>query len=111
MTLTSFRDQLLRRRSELLARYRGELERADELDKSEPEEVERSAEHWDVQVLSRLGDADARAIADVVAALRRLDTGNYGTCVVCKSPIGTARLAAIPEASRCVECARPALGL
>jgi DnaK suppressor protein len=39
------------------------------------------------------------------AALRRLDEGSYGTCVVCGDPIGDARLAARPVAATCIACA------
>ena len=38
-------------------------------------------------------------------ALRRLDSGHYGTCVRCAKPIGTARLAALPAAACCADCA------
>jgi hypothetical protein len=61
MLTTSIRDLLMHKRTKLLARYRAELERADEMDKAEPEAVERAAEHWDVEVLSKLSDVDARA--------------------------------------------------
>jgi RNA polymerase-binding transcription factor DksA len=44
------------------------------------------------------------AIADVDAALARLDDGTYGTCEICSRPIGEERLAAIPHARTCVAC-------
>ena len=42
-------------------------------------------------------------LADIEAALRRIDDGTYGICEVCGRPIGDARLEAIPTARRCVE--------
>ena len=39
----------------------------------------------------------------VVAALKRLDEGTYGTCVDCGKPIPDARLEVRPEAARCIE--------
>jgi DnaK suppressor protein len=48
----------------------------------------------------RLG---ARA-QQLVHAIERLEAGTYGTCVECDSPIGLARLRAIPEATTCVSC-------
>lgn len=106
MTTRSIRQKLMTRRSQLLARYRDELDRVDEqLDSHESEDVERSTEHWDAQVLSRLGDVDARAIAEIVAALRRLDDGSYGTCIACGDRISAARLEALPEAANCIACA------
>ena len=39
----------------------------------------------------------------VVAALKRLDEGTYGTCIDCGKPIPDARLEVRPEAARCIE--------
>ncbi len=106
MRTTTIRQKLLRRRHALLARYFGELERADEeLEPREIEEIERATEQWDAQVLARLGDSDARALADIVAALRRIDDGTYGICDECGERIGAGRLEALPTATACIECA------
>jgi DnaK suppressor protein len=45
-------------------------------------------------------------IAEIDAAIGRLDEGTYGTCVRCGQPIGEGRLAARPAAATCVRCAR-----
>jgi RNA polymerase-binding transcription factor len=44
-------------------------------------------------------------IAEIDAALGRLDDGTYGTCVRCGQPVGEGRLAARPAAATCVRCA------
>jgi DnaK suppressor protein len=44
-------------------------------------------------------------LAAIDAALRRLDVGSYGTCVMCGAAIGGARLAARPAAATCITCA------
>ncbi|GAB3037506.1 TraR/DksA C4-type zinc finger protein [Parafrigoribacterium mesophilum] len=44
-------------------------------------------------------------LAQIDAALARLDVGTYGTCEVCGQPIGTARLEARPAARTCINCA------
>ena len=41
---------------------------------------------------------------EVLAALRRLDEGTYGRCVVCGVTLPDERLDARPEAARCVTC-------
>jgi len=43
-------------------------------------------------------------LADVDAALARLDAGTYGRCEVCGRPIAAARLAVRPAARTCVTC-------
>jgi DnaK suppressor protein len=40
----------------------------------------------------------------LVAALDRLDAGEYGTCVECAAAISAARLRAAPEVLTCVRC-------
>lgn len=44
-------------------------------------------------------------LAEIDAALARLDDGSYGTCERCGGPIGDARLEARPEARTCISCA------
>ena len=68
----------------------------------------------DEQFLLRQSDDVIQALAlrlaveieEVEQALQRLDEGHYGTCVRCARPIGAARLAALPAAARCADCAR-----
>jgi RNA polymerase-binding transcription factor len=43
-------------------------------------------------------------LADVEAALARIDSGAYGVCESCGGPIGEARLEAMPDATLCVAC-------
>jgi RNA polymerase-binding transcription factor DksA len=42
-------------------------------------------------------------------ALQKLESGSYAICEVCKQPIDPERLAILPEATRCVQCARKKL--
>lgn len=44
-------------------------------------------------------------IAEIDAAIGRLDDGTYGVCVRCGQPVGEDRLAARPAAATCVRCA------
>jgi len=48
--------------------------------------------------------AEGRAIYDVDEALRRLYSGNYGTCESCGQPIARERLEVVPHARLCVRC-------
>jgi len=106
------RQELLDRRRLLLRRYRDELERVEEeLSTRQAEDAERATEQWDAEVLSHLGDTDVRAITAVIEALRRLDHGTYGRCVICAKNITAARLHALPEAATCIECATSREGL
>lgn len=100
------RDQLDSRRRELLLRYRSMLDRTDEeVDDRSPELIDTANDQWDVRVMNHMSDSDATALSKVVAALRRLEGGTYGICNECQRTIAPARLAALPEADRCAECA------
>jgi DnaK suppressor protein len=55
--------------------------------------------------LSAVVDATRARLAEVDAALSRLDSGTYGTCERCGSPIDPERLAALPATRRCIACA------
>ncbi|MGV3492838.1 MAG: TraR/DksA family transcriptional regulator [Ramlibacter sp.] len=50
-----------------------------------------------------LGHA-AEELAQVVAALRRLDDGTYGTCQDCGDTIDARRLQALPATPFCTDC-------
>ena len=47
---------------------------------------------------------DARELTEVTEALARLDRGGYGQCIACGKAIGWERLAAQPQAARCLRC-------
>ena len=42
-------------------------------------------------------------LAEIDTALRRIEEGTYGTCVVCGRPIGEERLEAVPYATLCID--------
>lgn len=68
---------------------------------------------WEEQAVQREDDEalDAQAalidgeIAAIDAALGRIAAGTYGQCAVCGGEIASARLEAMPTATRCVACA------
>jgi DnaK suppressor protein len=49
-------------------------------------------------------DLARRELAEIEAALRRIEDGNYGRCVSCGGPVGLQRLRAVPEARFCMAC-------
>jgi DnaK suppressor protein len=46
----------------------------------------------------------SEALSRLDEAVQRLETGGYGTCVACDSPIAEARLRVLPFAIRCTTC-------
>ena len=57
-----------------------------------------------------LGDNAEQVIAEIDAALQRIEEGTYGTCTNCGREIPVERLEANPWASLCIDCKRRAEG-
>ncbi|MEH6609026.1 MAG: TraR/DksA C4-type zinc finger protein [Halioglobus sp.] len=66
--------------------------------------AEQAQERENDEVVEAIGNETRQAISDLKAALSRIDDGSYGVCEGCGEAIGEARLAALPEAPRCVVC-------
>jgi len=58
------------------------------------------------QVRDHLAVAARIVLADVEAALHRIDTGHYGQCRACRGVIELSRLRICPQALYCGECHR-----
>ena len=59
-----------------------------------------SADHHPAKLAVRHAEAE---LAEIDAALARLDASTYGSCEACGQPISDARLDALPAARYCVE--------
>jgi DnaK suppressor protein len=73
--------------------------------------IEKSADQMDeIQYASerdlaiRSVDRESNLLRQVRAALRRIHDGSFGTCMECEWAISSKRLAAVPWASRCIQC-------
>ncbi len=80
-----------------------ETQRADCIDQRELALAETVTSVPDAVALSRAATL-LRTIEEIDAALTRLDTGTYGRCVDCGSPIPLERLEFRPFAAACVSC-------
>lgn len=80
--------------------------REDDLDEGGGEGSTLSAE---LGRLDMLEEGLEERIAEVDAALGRIERGTYGVCRSCGGPIGAARLEALPEVTECVACKRAPL--
>jgi DnaK suppressor protein len=57
-----------------------------------------------IEVRVKLAVSARMVLADVEAALRRMDQGCYGACHLCRGAIGPERLAVVPQARYCGRC-------
>lgn len=71
-------------------------------DEHDPEGATIAFERSQVGALVAQGE---RQLAEIAAALARLDVGTYGTCESCGQPIADERLEVRPVARTCIGCA------
>lgn len=57
-----------------------------------------------VEVRVKLAASARMVLADVEAALARMDEGSYGTCHLCRRPVERERLVIVPQARYCARC-------
>lgn len=58
---------------------------------------------YDRELDEGLAEGAQQTLAEVDAALKRIDDGTYGICEVCGKPIGEERLRAIPWTRYCID--------
>jgi RNA polymerase-binding transcription factor DksA len=112
VTQQSGLEELNRRRLETLAQVadlRSELEAIVVLSMTETPDDEHDSEGSTIgferaRVSALLAHAEHQ-LADLDAAIVRLQGGTYGRCEQCGQPIGADRLEALPTAATCVTCA------
>ena len=71
-------------------------------DEHDPEGATIAFERSQVSALARQAEHD---LAEIDAALDRLERGEYGVCEACGRPIAEGRLEARPAARLCIDCA------
>ena len=102
--LATRRAQLDERLTFLIARLR-ELDA--ELDSHQSKDWQELATEREAdEVLERLGQSGQSEIAQIKAALARMDAGEYGACVKCGTDISEERLDLLPYTPFCRNCAR-----
>ena len=86
---------------EVLLRRRRSLSRG-----TTPSAADPAARWADYEAMpAPLSEGVRRELADIDAALARIQAGSYGRCLNCGGPLGLQRLRAIPEARYCLACA------
>ena len=79
--------------------------KADVTQEHSGDSAEQAQERENDEVVDAIGNETAQSIRVVTAALERIADGSYGLCENCGEEIAEGRLEAIPEATRCVNCA------
>jgi RNA polymerase-binding transcription factor DksA len=93
-------ERRLRELGERLTRIDAELD-----EPRSAEFAEAALEREGEEVLEDLGAAGLQEIRMIEAALKRIERGEYGICVVCGDPISEERLDVLPQTPKCRNCA------
>ncbi len=101
--LAYFQRKLLDWREAILAEARETLATLQTESLREPDITDRASSETDWGIELRTRDRQRKLISKIEAALRRIDTGDYGFCEVSGEPISLQRLEARPIATMTLE--------
>ncbi len=101
--LEYFRRKLLSWKQELLSDSKETLEGLQGGARNIPDIADRASEESDRAVELRTRDRQRKLVGKIEAALRRIETGEYGYCEVTGEPISLKRLDARPIATMTLE--------
>ncbi len=107
MDPADFKELLLARRTELTA-LRAQSEGARAVVELDQQSVGRLSRMDALQGQAMAQEQDRRRESElgrVEAALRRVETGDFGYCIACGEPIAEKRLRLDPAVPTCVDCA------
>jgi DnaK suppressor protein len=98
-----FRRKLLEWKSDILKESKYTLEQLQEESLHLPDIADRASSETDKAIELRTRDRQRKLISKIDAALRRIETGEYGFCEETGEPIGIRRLEARPIATLSLE--------
>ena len=103
--LQRFKKLLLEQKAQLLGNAKKTLSGDIHVDPDDfPDEMDIASSEVNLQFAGRLREREQGLLAKIDAALKKIETGEYGECKVCGEAIGVARLRARPVAELCIEC-------
>ena len=68
--------------------------------------ADTATETYDRELDYTLEENSEHVLAEIDAALKRIEEGTYGVCTNCAQPIPEERLEALPWATLCIDCQR-----
>jgi len=98
-----FRKKLVNWKDDILKESKGTLDNLQEDDKNLPDIADRASSETEKALELRTRDRQRKVISKIDAALRRIETGEYGYCEETGEPISLRRLDARPIATMSLE--------
>ena len=101
--LAYFRAKLLKWKADIASEAKATLDTLKEGPIQEPDQTDRASSETDWALELRTRDRQRKLISKIDAALRRIETGDYGYCEITGEPISLQRLEARPIATMTLE--------
>lgn len=103
--LEEFHELLTNEKERLLEKAMHTLKNEIELSKDDlADEADLASALTDQSLSLRLRGRERTLIDKIDLALRRIDNGEFGTCIVCEDDIDVPRLKARPVTTMCIAC-------
>jgi len=103
--LEAEREQALARLAALISEFDEVVAASRDTNADDEHDPEGATIAFERSQVRALASQARRNLAEVDAAMTRLDEGTYGVCERCGQPIGAERLEARPTARLCILCA------
>jgi DnaK suppressor protein len=68
------------------------------------DEIDSASSESGLAFIGRLRERERQLIQKIDLSIRKIETGTYGTCIMCEEDIGMQRLRARPVADLCIDC-------
>ena len=106
MDATPYKDQLLRKRAEILSTSGGvkPLQGQMENNSRQGDLADQASGNNEVHIQLKLKQTDAKILQAIEEALYRMEKGTFGICRDCGEEIAAPRLNAIPWTRVCITC-------
>ena len=66
--------------------------------------ADMASDSYDREFSLNIASAEQEIVYEIDEALKRIDEGKYGRCLVCDKKIPVRRLKAVPYAKHCIQC-------
>ena len=105
MDETTFKDALLKKRTEILGTGGIKpLQASMDNNTRQGDMADQASGNNEVHIQLKLKQTDAKILQAIEEAFTRIENGTYGMCRDCGEPIAEARLKAIPWTRVCITC-------
>ena len=103
---TKLKEELLRKRAEILAASTGTrpLPESMDVNSRQGDLADQASGNNEVHIALKLKQTDAKILQAIEEALHRMELGTYGVCRDCGDLIAAPRLEAIPWTRVCITC-------